>query len=689
MLERYDILEHLGEGGAGTVFKAWDKRLQRFVAIKRLLPPDRREGDGVGADLAREASALSSLQHPNIVSVYDLAEWDGEPCVVMEFLNGETLEQTVRRGALTPSDFKEVTRQMLEGIVAAHRLGLQHRDIKPSNIMVNWLPSGGFLAKVLDFGLADFNVRPHKQISDDETSTYGSVHFMAPEQFVREPVDVRTDLYSLGCVLYYALSGNYPFQGRKMEEVINAHLEHRLPALSSFRPDVPALLCQWVEWLMSRRPDERPPTAEKALEVFRQVTSGTLREQPWASQHRASPRAQRQMPGSAATPAAPSRGNPPAASAGVGVAISTRQPLPARGTAPAAAQQAPTPASLPISKKPMPSTSGSTQRTRVEPAPAPSGKRNWTMIAGIAAGGLAVIGLVVFLTTRKPSSPDEAGGSPASSAETAMETSPPASRLAMWFVGGKGCRTGKGSREAAVGETFDYWADQATEVGGANPAHYINTTSNEAERLSKMPRWEEAGESEGLNGRHGVVHFSGQQCLLLVTDSKKVNSIPMNAELLSETDLTVWIVFKSTSTSPGMLMTWMAEGPSARTWEWVVNGDRLELLTPSAKEKSSLPLPPGFVIGRLDYQASGRLSFSLTDRQGKSAESQPLTWRQQKSAIVKMRLGGAAHLRANSSNNRYFSGEVAELLIYTRRLEPAEAAEVQGLLARKYFPASK
>jgi serine/threonine protein kinase len=274
MTKRYDLLDRLGEGGAGAVFKAWDTRLQRYVAIKRLLPADQRESDGVGTDLKKEAAALSALQHPNIVSVYDLDEIDGEPVVIMEFLNGETLEQTMRRGALNIGDFASVARQALEGLVAAHRLGVQHRDIKPSNIMVNWLPNGDFLVKVLDFGLADFTAKPQEANVGDGDSAYGSVHFMAPEQFTRQPVDARTDIYSLGCVFYYALTSAFPFTGRKMEDIIDAHLKTLPQPLMKLRQDIPKGLADWIAWLMNRDPEKRPQNAEEALEAFRLLQAG-------------------------------------------------------------------------------------------------------------------------------------------------------------------------------------------------------------------------------------------------------------------------------------------------------------------------------------------------------------------------------------------------------------------------------
>ena len=274
MNPRYTILERLGSGGAGAVHKAWDQRLSRYVAIKKLLPPEQREAEGVGTNLHLEAAALSALQHPNIVSVYDLEEIDGELCVIMEFINGETLDATIKRGALTVKDFVSVVRQTMEGLVAAHRLGIQHRDIKPGNIMVNWMPSGDFIVKMLDFGLAEFTHKGHVPEPDDGLeSTYGSVHFMAPEQLTSGRAEARSDLYSLGCVYYFVLAAAYPFSGATMSEVIDAHLTHRCIPLAHRRNDVPPRLRNWVESLMSVSADQRPPSAEVALQQLHQVLS--------------------------------------------------------------------------------------------------------------------------------------------------------------------------------------------------------------------------------------------------------------------------------------------------------------------------------------------------------------------------------------------------------------------------------
>lgn len=266
MTERYEILEKIAEGGLGSVYRAWDKNLGREVAIKRVRGD---AGDGEAEALVREARTASVLQHPNIVTVYDVGIDDEGPFIVMEYVKGETLEETIQRGALTGHDFDLLVTQALEGLIAAHAHGLVHLDLKPGNLMVSWLASGRFQVKVLDFGLARVVHQPGSQESDGEGAVMGSIFFMAPEQFERSAVDARTDLYSLGAIFYYALTQQYPFQGETNPEVMVAHLHHRVTPLGELRPDLPAFYHRWVEWLFSRRPEDRPASAVEAMECFR------------------------------------------------------------------------------------------------------------------------------------------------------------------------------------------------------------------------------------------------------------------------------------------------------------------------------------------------------------------------------------------------------------------------------------
>ena len=270
MSERYQIKAKIGQGGIGAVYRAFDTHLQREVAVKRLLPPDESEAfeDDPTKSLFKEAHLLSALQHPNVVSVYDVGTDSDGVFVVMELVDGETFDQVVDRGLLTEDDFAEMVSQTLEALIAAQDKALVHRDIKPTNLMVKWLPSGKFQFKLLDFGLAKFSPKPSQQTIGLNDAILGSIHFMAPEQFERLPLDGRTDLYAMGCMYYYGLTGRYPFDGDTAAEVMAAHLSHRLTPMLDIRPDISKRTCDWIMWLMNRDVNQRPANAQEALEVF-------------------------------------------------------------------------------------------------------------------------------------------------------------------------------------------------------------------------------------------------------------------------------------------------------------------------------------------------------------------------------------------------------------------------------------
>ncbi len=274
MEDRYQIRGKLGQGGLGSVYRAYDTRMNREVAIKRICtaedPGMQKEAT---AQLQREAGALATLQHPNIVTVYDVDRDADGPYVVMELITGKTLDELVEDAPLTFADFKELAKQVQEGLIAAQDLGLVHRDLKPGNLMLNWLPSGKFQAKIVDFGLARLMPKPMAEVIDENDSIFGSIFFMAPEQFERIPIDVRVDMYSIGCVYYHALTGEYPFNGATGHDVMTAHLHHSVTPLSKVRPDLPQWLCDWIMWHINRMPDDRPGNAREALQNFIQNES--------------------------------------------------------------------------------------------------------------------------------------------------------------------------------------------------------------------------------------------------------------------------------------------------------------------------------------------------------------------------------------------------------------------------------
>lgn len=270
MNQRYEAKEPLATGGRGEVLRGWDHHLGREVAIKRVRRVTGSESEATLEELVREARALSTVQHPNVVTVYDAGEDSEGAFIVMELVKGETLEDIVERGALTEQDFSSLVEQTLDGLMAAHQAGVIHLDLKPQNLMLTWLPGGGFQVKILDFGLAVAARQPVEQEMDQEGAIYGSIYFMAPEQFEREQVDARTDLYALGCIFYHALTQRYPFGGELGAQVMTAHLYHKRVALERLRPDLTPFVLAWVEWLISRNKADRPATSREALAAFRQ-----------------------------------------------------------------------------------------------------------------------------------------------------------------------------------------------------------------------------------------------------------------------------------------------------------------------------------------------------------------------------------------------------------------------------------
>lgn len=264
MSERYQIKEKIGEGGLGEVFIALDTQLQREVALKRVRPGPGQSPD----DVLKEAQVLSALQHPNILTVFDVGRDTGGPFIISELLRGETLEKVIERAPLQYEDFLSMAQQSLEGLVAAHALSLVHRDLKPGNLMVTWLASGKFQIKILDFGLAKFSEKASRQTENQDESVMGSIYYMAPEQFERLPLDARTDLYAMGCIFYFALTGHNPFEGETAPVVMASHLEHRVFPLDKMRPDLPPWLCTWIMWFINRLPGDRPASAQQALDLF-------------------------------------------------------------------------------------------------------------------------------------------------------------------------------------------------------------------------------------------------------------------------------------------------------------------------------------------------------------------------------------------------------------------------------------
>jgi len=270
--ERYEIKRRIEQSGVCVVYEGFDKQLQRKVAIKRLLSEDESGKDY--EDLMRECQSLSALASANIVSLHDVGRDEDGPFMVLELLEGESLQKLIDKGPVELDDFYQIAEQTLEGLMAAHDIHLIHRDLKPSNINVYRRPSGRLQVKLQDFGLAKFSLEPSIRTIAHSNTLFGSIYYMAPEQFERQPLDNRTDIYSLGAVFYHMLSGQYPYDGDSGAQVMIGAMNGGATDLAELRPDLEPALCDWVMSMISKEADHRPLSCPKALEQLADIRNG-------------------------------------------------------------------------------------------------------------------------------------------------------------------------------------------------------------------------------------------------------------------------------------------------------------------------------------------------------------------------------------------------------------------------------
>jgi eukaryotic-like serine/threonine-protein kinase len=277
-ISHYRVIEKLGGGGMGVVYKAEDTRLHRFVALKFL--PDNLAQDPQWLNrFLREAQAASALNHPNISTIYDIGEDDGKVFIAMEFLQGENLKQIIGRGPLTNAQILDIGTQVADALEAAHRNGIVHRDVKPANIFV----SDEGHAKLLDFGVAKVtafaatdetvNSVLLRQDLTETGVTVGTAAYMSPEQVRGEELDGRTDIFSLGIVLYEMATGIPPFQGSTSGAVAAAILHDSPPSLSLMNPRLSPGLAQVITRALEKDRDLRYQRAADLAAHLRRVKS--------------------------------------------------------------------------------------------------------------------------------------------------------------------------------------------------------------------------------------------------------------------------------------------------------------------------------------------------------------------------------------------------------------------------------
>ncbi len=260
---RYRLEEVIGRGGMSTVYRAADETLGRTVALKFLLPALAEQDPTYAIRFEREARAAAALANPSVVTVYDTGADDGGHYIVMEYVEGQSLEQILRLGQrFEIAEALRIAVRVAEALAAAHAAGILHRDIKPANVMV----SEGGAVKVLDFGIA--------RMLDGTTitqvaSVVGTAAYMAPERALGEPGDARADIYSLGCVLYAMLTGVPPFSGEVSAAILHQQINAEPRPASSLRPEVSPALDGLILAMLAKAPEERPATT---LEVRDQLS---------------------------------------------------------------------------------------------------------------------------------------------------------------------------------------------------------------------------------------------------------------------------------------------------------------------------------------------------------------------------------------------------------------------------------
>src|SRR6266571_1025459 len=276
----YTVLSPLGSGGMGEVYLAEDTRLHRKVALK-ILPADLASDRNRMRRFNQEAMAAAALNHPHIAHIYEIEEIDGVHFIAMEYIDGETLRERITRGGLNLNETLEIGVQIAAALSAAHSAGVTHRDVKPDNIM---LRQDGYV-KVLDFGLAKLSEPPavagglnadteaptRALVNTDPGTVMGTVGYMSPEQARGHATDARTDIWSLGVVIYQMVTNHLPFEGSSNSDVIAAILGKEPPPMARYAREVPEAL-EWITTkALTKDPDERYQTAKEMMVDLRRI----------------------------------------------------------------------------------------------------------------------------------------------------------------------------------------------------------------------------------------------------------------------------------------------------------------------------------------------------------------------------------------------------------------------------------
>ncbi len=263
----YKIVAQIGQGGMATIFKAYQSNLDRYVALK-VMHPALKEDRSFVMRLQREATVIAKLSHPNIVAVHDFREYEGIPFLVLQYIEGKTLKEVLQQQKLNTQQILNIICPVADALSYAHARGVLHRDVKPSNILID---NEGHVY-LSDFGLARIAQSGESTASQD--MMIGSPHYLSPEQAKSEPVDVRTDVYSLGVVLYEMFVGRVPFKAETTYATILAHINDPPPLPRSLNPRVPPAVEQVLLKALAKNPNERYPTVREMMRALENAVRG-------------------------------------------------------------------------------------------------------------------------------------------------------------------------------------------------------------------------------------------------------------------------------------------------------------------------------------------------------------------------------------------------------------------------------
>jgi TolB-like protein/Tfp pilus assembly protein PilF/predicted Ser/Thr protein kinase len=284
---RYTIIEELGRGGMGVVYKAEDTKLKRTVALK-FLPPELTHVPEVHERFTREAQAAAALDHPNICTVYEFDQADETSFISMAYIEGQSLRKKLKSGPLEPDEALRIATQVAEGLQEAHQKGIVHRDIKSANIMV----TNRAQAKIMDFGLARMT---GTTLLTQEGSAMGTIAYMSPEQARGEEVDHRTDIWSLGVVMYEMLTGKLPFKGEHEQAIVYAIRKDKPEPITDINPDIPVSIEQVVSKALEKDPHTRYQQPEELLDDLKSIFAGIIPEEIKARLRKAKLRKRKRM----------------------------------------------------------------------------------------------------------------------------------------------------------------------------------------------------------------------------------------------------------------------------------------------------------------------------------------------------------------------------------------------------------